>query len=61
MLEKRPGVCQVDKLRAILLMEADFNSANKLLLGHRMVRGAEQVGCIPDECVGSRPGQQAMQ
>jgi hypothetical protein len=25
MLEKKKGVIQVDKLRAILLMEADFN------------------------------------
>ena len=31
MIEKMKGVIRVDKLRALLLMEADFNSLNKLL------------------------------
>jgi hypothetical protein len=33
MLEKKKGVILVDKLRAILLMEADFNYANKTVFG----------------------------
>ena len=33
MLEKEPGVINVEKLRAILLLEADFNFANKLYFG----------------------------
>jgi hypothetical protein len=33
MLEKKQGVILVNKLRAILLMEADFNYANKTIFG----------------------------
>ena len=33
MIEKKLGVITVDKLRAILLMEADFNFGNKLIFG----------------------------
>ena len=33
MLEKIEGNIRVNKLRAILLMEADFNQINKLLFG----------------------------
>ena len=29
MLEKQPGCCSVDKLRSILLMEADYNANDK--------------------------------
>jgi hypothetical protein len=36
MLEKKQGVILVSKLWAILLMEADFNFANKTIFGHRM-------------------------
>jgi hypothetical protein len=32
-LEKKAGSIHVNKLRAILLMEADFNSAMKILIG----------------------------
>ena len=38
MLEKEKGVFKVDKLRAILLMEADFNMANKIIFGPRQKR-----------------------
>ena len=37
MLEKTLGVTLVTKLRAILLMEADFNATNKILYGVRMM------------------------
>ena len=37
LLEKIKGVIRVDKLRAILLLEADFNGANKTFFGSRMV------------------------
>ena len=40
MIEKVPGVIQVDKLRALLFMEADFNFANKLYFGKRMIHAA---------------------
>ena len=42
MLEKIEGNIKVDKLRAILLMEADFNQMNKLLFGHRMIKQPEK-------------------
>ena len=37
MLERIVGLSLVNKLRAILLMEADFNFHNKLILRKRMV------------------------
>ena len=57
MLEKKPGVIRVDKLRAILLMEADFNFVNKLIFGSRMLRHAEARYDLPDENAGSRNGR----
>jgi hypothetical protein len=33
MLEKKKGVIIMDKLRAILLMKADFNFGNKTIIG----------------------------
>jgi hypothetical protein len=61
MLEKEKGVIRVDKLRAILLMEADFNFANKTIHGHRMMAHAEATGQIPEECFGSRNGHDAQE
>lgn len=61
MLEKEKGVIKVDKLRAILLMEADFNFLNKLIFGSRMVRRALQNGEIPKECYGSVPAHEAIE
>jgi hypothetical protein len=37
MLEKTLGVTLVTKLRAILLMEGDFNTTNKIFYGVRML------------------------
>lgn len=53
MLEKSPGVIKVDKLRVILLMEADFHFFNGLMFAGRMMRQAEALGHIPLECYGS--------
>ena len=49
MLEKVAGVALVNKLRAILLMEADFNMHNKLIFGSRMLDQARKNGIIPEE------------
>jgi len=49
MLEKIAGISLVNKLRAILLMEADFNMHNKLLFGKRMLDNARANGIIPPE------------
>ena len=54
MLEKEEGVIKVDKLRAILLLEADFNFATKLLVGKRMVETLEFDGALAEEQFGSR-------
>ena len=54
MIEKMKGVIRVDKLRALLLMEADFNSLNKLIFSSRMIRLSEQHKRMPEELFGSR-------
>ena len=49
MLEKTLGVTLVSKLRAILLMEADFNASNKILYGVRMMQNARAYQFMPEE------------
>ena len=49
MLEKVAGLALVNKLRAILLMEADFNMHNKIIFGRRMLDAARDAGMIPEE------------
>ena len=53
MLEKQKGNYRVDKLRAILLYEADFNQNNKKL-GREMMFKAEDLRAIAKEQFGSR-------
>ena len=49
MLEKAFGERLVSKLRAILLMEADFNAANKIVYGERMLSNVRRHKLMPDE------------
>ena len=49
MLEKIAGLALVNKLQAILLMEADFNMHNKLIFGKRMMDEARASGVTPEE------------
>ncbi len=49
MLEKMFGVRLVSKLRAILLMEADFNAMNKEVYGVRMLDTARKYKLVPEE------------
>jgi hypothetical protein len=49
MLEKTLGVTLVTKLRAILLMEADFNAINKIIYGSRMMEKARESNLMPEE------------
>jgi len=49
MLEKMFGVRLVYKVRAILLMEADFNAMNKEVYGIRMMDNAQRYKLIPKE------------
>ena len=60
MLEKLAGVIRVNKLRALLLMEADFNSVNKLIFGHRMIKQAEKHKRLPEELYSSRSSLNAI-
>jgi hypothetical protein len=61
MLEKTAGVIKVEKLRAILLMEADFNFFNGLMFAGRMMQRAELLNRIPVECYGSRKNHEAIE
>ena len=47
MLEKSKGNIQVTKLRAILLLEVDFNSLNKIIYNHRVLLKLEANRVIP--------------
>ena len=54
MLEKKPGVIDVDKLQAILLTKADFTFVNHLYFGKRLKAAAEEHHVIPDDTFRSR-------
>ena len=54
MLEKTLGVTLVTKLRAILLMEADFNATNKIIYGNRMMGKAREYNLMPEEIFSER-------
>ena len=49
MLEKMFGCSLVTKLRSILLMEADFNFANKEIFGVRMLDTVRKYKLMPEE------------
>ncbi len=48
-LEKVAGVALVNKLRAILLMEADFNYMNKWVFGYQAINKMYALGYIPGD------------
>ena len=49
MLEKIYGCALITKLRSILLMEADFNSTNKITYGQRMLQVVRRHKLMPEE------------
>jgi uncharacterized protein (UPF0332 family) len=49
MLQKLFGCSLITKLRAILLIEADFNGANKTVYGIRMLKQAQGNNLMPKE------------
>ncbi len=49
MLEKTLGVTLVTKLHAILVMEGDFNAANKMVHSMRMLNNARDHNLMPEE------------
>ena len=54
MLEKMLGCTFLTKLRAILLMEGDFNHSNKKIFGFSMLENARKYGFIPEEVYSKR-------
>ena len=55
---KKPGVYNVDKMRLIQLMPADFQACNKLL-GKRVMAHAERMGTLDPDQHGSRKHHRA--
>ena len=53
-LEKKPGCLLIEKIRAMLIMEADFNMVNKLIVGVRMMQLAKDTQEMPAEQSGRR-------
>ena len=49
MLEKIAGVALVNKLRAILLMEGDYNYFNKYAFGYEALNALYELGYVPDK------------
>ena len=49
MMEKNPGVTLIEKLQAILLMEADSNASYKEIFGNCMLDVVRSHGFIPEE------------
>ncbi len=58
MLEKLAGNCSVEKLRIIMLFEADLNNNNKWL-GRALMANAEKHKALAPEQYGSRKGKAA--
>ena len=58
MLEKMFGCTLISKLRAILLMETDFNFSNKLIYGVQMMDNVRKYGFMPEE-IYSKKGKTA--
>ena len=60
MLEKKVNNISVIMLRAILLLEANFNAANKIIFNTWLILQIEQREEIPKEIVGERRLQSAI-
>jgi hypothetical protein len=56
MLEKTLGVALVTKLRAIFLMEGDFNAANKIVYCKRMLDNAREYQLMPEKIFSEKIG-----
>ena len=60
MLEKSPGKILVEKLQAILLLEADFNVLYKIIFNGRILPTLERNNIIPSEIIGGRRSQSTL-
>ena len=54
MLEKAPANIDVKKLRAILLLEADFNAVHKIIFNRKIMLRLKDVNIIPNEIINGR-------
>ncbi len=54
MLEKELGVTLVTKFQAIRPMEADYNTANKIIYGNRMLQLVQNHRLVPEEIFNKR-------
>jgi hypothetical protein len=54
MLEKIFGCSLITKLGSILLMEADFNTTNKMIYGMRMLANVRKYRLMPEEMYSER-------
>jgi hypothetical protein len=61
MLEKVAGVALVNKLRAILLVEANFNYMNRWVFGHKAINRMYAIGYIPEDQYSQKRAQHRMQ
>ena len=59
MLEKSKGNIQVEKLRALLLLEADLNAFHKIIFNGRVLSSIKERKEIPIEIIGNRRKQSA--
>ena len=59
MLEKDEGMIDVKRLRAILLLEADFNALHKINFNNRLMPHLEASSSIPAKIIGGRRSQSA--
>ena len=59
-LEKFLGKILVEKLRAMLLLEADFNALHKIIFNGRILPTLERNNVIPSEIIGERKSQSAI-
>ena len=57
MLCKSPCKTHISKLRAVFLLEADFNDLYKIMFNHRILPCLEQHNIIPIEIVDGRKCQ----
>jgi len=53
-LEKLVGNVHVQKLRVILLLEADFNAIHKIIFNNRLILNIEVVNAILMEVIGGQ-------
>ena len=60
MLEKSPRKILVLKLRAILLLEADFNALHKIIFNGRILPVLEKDDLIPLDILGGRRSQSTL-